>query len=147
MAVQIEMTEDVRKYNTKIFGPFTARQLKFTLIGVGCALPGLIFPNGVIAKLVVFLLILIPFLLCGYITYYSMTFDKLVLRVLYLYVLTPRKRKYKRINHYRVLLNELEKQEEKKKIASMQKKEKTAYEKSKKTKITYSNIPEYKIYR
>lgn len=149
MAIEVEMTEDIRKYDVKVIGPFNARQLACTLIGIACAVPGVLIPKSIDGKIIFGIICAAPAMLCGWVKYCGMHFETMFFRFLYLLVLTPKKRLYKRKNSYRAFVDELEKKEEQERVKTMSAKEKKAYLKEKKLKqqIKYSKLPQYKIYR
>ena len=147
--VVVEMSDDIRKYETKEFGPFTKRELKY--VGVGLAV-GIIFalivPASLVTRIVTGLVIFFVIAMCGYVKFGGMYFEVLALKCLYMFVLTPQCRKSKTQNMYRECLNEFDRQEEKKFYQSLSHKEQKKYTKSKNNKkITYSKKPEYKVYR
>lgn len=149
MAIEVQMTDDVRKYDTKVIGPFNKRQLMCVLIAIPCALPGVLIPKDIVLKILFSIILATPALLCGWIKYHGMYFEALFFRFLYLHVLTPKKRKYKSINLFRQAEKEYEKKAEREKIKSFSSKERKQYLKNKKKKQTvkYSKIPEYKVYK
>lgn len=148
MAIEMPMTEDIRKYDTKVIGSLNKRQMICTIIAAVVAIPAVAIPNDIVLKVFFVILFAVPIMLCGWISYYGMHLEVLIGRFFYLYILTPRIRKNISINTYRQLDKELAMQEEKEKINSLTSKERKEYYKNKKhTKIIYGNSPESKIYR
>ena len=120
--IEVPMTEDVRKYQPRVLGPFNLRQLVCIVLAASLALPlwGL-FDLETDDKILVMAIILFPIIACGWVKMDGLPFEKLLFRMIYYSILTPKKRKYVTENTY-----------------------KTAYvknkpQKPKKVKITYSN--------
>ena len=148
MAVEMPMTEDIRKYDAKVIGPLNKRQMICSIIATVVAIPAAVIPKDIVLKFFFVILFAGPVMLCGWINYYGMHLEVLIWRLLYLYRLTPRIRKNISINTFRQLEKELVLQEEREKIDSLTKKEKKEFRKNKKKKkIVYGNSSENKIYR
>lgn len=147
--ISVEMSDDIRKYETKDIGPFTYRQLICVLLaGIIFIIFAIILPVKLVFKLIFAALIALPVGLCGYIKICGLHLEGYLLRILYLYVLTPPKRKVKRDNPYRRALNNIKKAEEKAYYQSLSEKDKKAYDKKQKgIEIKYSQKAEFKIYR
>ena len=66
--IDVEMSDDIRKYETKSIGMFTPRQFACIVLGLVVALPiGLILPiQDVWNKIIVIILLALPIWLCGY---------------------------------------------------------------------------------
>ena len=145
--ITMEMSDDIRKYETKSIGPFTIRQV--ICIGIGCAysiplaaISGLDTANKVLLACV----LAAPAIACGYVKLDGAPFEVLFFRLLYWMVLTPKKRKMRGQNIYRSELARIAKQEEAMKMST--KPQQKAYMKKKKDKLVrYSRKPENKVYR
>ena len=148
MAVEVQMTEDVRKFDAKVIGPFNKRQMMCVMAGAVVALPAIIFPKDIMLKFVLTLFTAGPVAACGWIKYHGMYLEVMICRMIYLFFLTPQNRKYKIKNTYRESLNAVIKQEEKEKIKNLTSKERKEYYKNlKNNKVIYSKTPEYKVFR
>lgn len=148
--VEVEMSDDIRKYETKTAGPFTTRQLVFLVIAFIYALPiAIMVPIAIEYKILVAILLATPCILCGYVKMDGVNFEILVLRMIYLYFLTPAKRKQIVKNPFREELKKIKKQEEDKKIAAMTAKQRKKYikEQKKKKQVHYSKNAALKIYK
>ncbi len=147
--ITMEMSDDIRKYETKSMGPFTIRQV--ICIAVGCAYSAPIAamaPLETANKVLLFCLLALPAVACGYVKLDGAPFEVLFFRLLYWFFLTPRKRKMKGTNMYREELERIDRREERKKVSKMTKAQRAAYQKKKKNKvINYSRKPENKVYR
>lgn len=147
--IEVEMSEDIRKYEPKAVGPFTLRQLICFGIAAIIAIPiAILLPLRWDNKLLVACIIVVPIALCGYIKMDGMPFEVLVLRLVYMYILTPGKRKYKRENTYRTAMKRMQKQEEQRKMAKMTPAQQKAYlrRKNRKKSIVYSKKRQFKVY-
>lgn len=147
--INVEMTDDIRKFETKTTGPFTTRQL--ICIGIAClySFPiALSIPTSLSNKLLIGFIIAMPVVLCGYIKMDGAYFEVLALRILYLKFLAPKKRKYIAPNSFREEMKMFEKRKESQLMAKMTSSQRKKYIKSKEQKsITYSKKREYKVYR
>lgn len=147
MAVEIQMSEDIRKYQTKFIFDFTKRQAVCIGIGAVCGAIGMNIVPGANAMVKVALFIgfaAFP-ILCGWIRPENMPLEVFLARWLYFMFLTPAKRKYKEINHYRAIIKQIEARDERKITAGMTPAQKKEYLKQKKT-IIYSTRPDRKFY-
>lgn len=114
--IEVPMTDDIRKYQPKILGPFTLRQLICVILAAVAAIPlwGLI--NLEISdKVLVLCAIVFPIIACGWIKMDGLPFEKLIFRMIYFYCLTPKKRKYVTENTYKQALLKNKKPQPKKK--------------------------------
>ncbi len=149
--VEVQMTDDVRKYDVKVMGNFNKRQLISLVIGMVYSVPiTLIIPFGLMGKFIIWAILMTPALLCGWVKLMGMTFEMFFFRwMIYLIGIVPRKRKYKTNLTYREMEKKLDKEEERKLLEQMTSKEQKKYlkEKEKGKEIVYSKNPEYKIYR
>ncbi len=109
--IEVPMTNDIRKYQPKVLGPFNTRQIICIVLATVIAIPfwGLV-QMEMDDKILVMCAIMFPIIACGWITMDGLPFEKLFIRMLYFYVLTPKKRKYVSSNTYREILNKSKKQ-------------------------------------
>ncbi|MBP3278877.1 MAG: PrgI family protein [Butyrivibrio sp.] len=148
--ITVEMSDDIRKYENKSWGPFTTRQA--VCIGLGVLVAGviaLLIPVDTGNKITIGLILMIPFFLCGFVKLDGAYFETIAINMLYLYVLTPRKRKNIQKNTFAEEYKELLKREEQIKISKMDAATKKKYMATHgpKKKITYSSREEFKVYR
>lgn len=123
--IEVPMTDDIRKYQPKVLGPFNFRQLFCIILAAAFALPlwGLV-DLSVDNKVLVIAIVLFPIIACGWVKLDGLPFEKLIFRLIYYYFLTPKTRKYKTENTYKKAYDKNKPETSKKK---------------KKVKITYSN--------
>lgn len=148
--IEVEMSEDIRKYEPKAIGPFTLRQAICAGIAVCLGLPAaLIIPGDITVKVLIFCLFGGIPLACGYIKMDGAYAEVIVIRYIYSHMLTPRKRKYKRKNAFKEQIEILEKKEENAKLSQMTSSQQKSYQKQKAKKgtVKYSNKKEYRVYR
>ena len=95
--IEIEIPKDIRKYESKLIGPFTTRQAVCFVGGAVIAVPVFnicrqmgAFDLGSLLAICIFL----PFILCGWVKVYGMTFEQFFQTFLYSEYLAPKKRKY-----------------------------------------------------
>lgn len=146
--VQVEMSDDIRKYQTKSIGPFTTRQAVWLfigiLIGALCAIP---LPLSWDNKIIIGGFTACPIAFCGFKKMDGVNFEIFVIRYIYYKFLTPRKRKKKTRNSYKESLNQIRERKEKMKLRKMTPKQQKEYLKNKKNpKIEYSRKKAHKIY-
>ncbi len=102
--IEIRVPKDIRKYKTKIVGPFTARNI--VGLGIGLACGGLSFailksaPSDV--KLFVVMIFAIPGILIGWANFYGMPFEEYAKVAIINNFLTPQKILYKTKNEFDV---------------------------------------------
>ncbi len=142
--IEVEMSKDIRKYETKALGPLSIRQVICIIIAAAYSVPiGLLLPLSWDNKLIVIGALAIPGIICGKKNLINgMSFEIFVLKLLYKNVLTPRRRRVKFKNVYKEELRKEEKKERNAKYNALSKKEKKKYEKE--HTVTYSN--EHKVY-
>lgn len=146
--IDILMIEDIRKYETKFLGPLTKRQVVCSVIGIILgSIFAIVIPGEFTVKMVFFFIFGLPPALCGFIKFNGMPLEVFFTRFIYLYFLTPPKRKAKHINSFKAELLDIEKKEEQAKTSKMSKKEYKQYVKSKEKHVLYSTKPEYRVYR
>lgn len=146
--IDVEMTDDVRKYETKpILKIFTVRQgiCVGAGIGVGLIIGGMLPIKDITFKLIAIALIAIPIAMCGFVQLNGNYFEFVILRFIYLKFLTPQKRRNKQKNLAKMKIQEIQKADENEKLKNLTPSQKKKYYK-KKTSVKYSSKPEYKIY-
>ncbi len=128
--IEIPMTDDIRKYQPKVLGPFTLRQLVCSLLALLFALPFWILTSDMTIdnRILIVAFAALPVLSCGWIKMDGLPLEKLLFRILYFSVLTPKRRKYQSVNTYHSVYPRKKKTDDKK------------------IKITYSSKKELKKY-
>ena len=146
--ITMEMSDDIRKYDTKTIGPFTTRQVVSIGIGLAYSVPIAIVTNlDVGNKVLLVCLLALPAICCGYVTMDGAPFEVIACRFLYWFLLTPRKRKMKSKNKYRELYEQMETRAENQKLARMTKSQRKLYLKRKNNKtVVYSKKEVNKVY-
>lgn len=150
--LEVEMTDDIRRYKSKAMGNFTTRQAAYVFIGVVLgALVAFLLPFPITLRVMIAFLIATPFIVCGFITIDGCTFEVILIKWLYSNVLTPPQRKVKQKNIWR---KEDKAYEERRKAYFLRKlpeDKKKQYlkmlENEKNRVVVESTKPEYKIYR
>ena len=133
MALQCNMIKDIRKYEPKVMGPFTKRQMIYLVIGLAYSLPvGMLLPTTFDNKVIVTLALIAPMFLCGYLKMDGTPLEVIAIRWVYRTILTPAARKYKRPHPYLTALRKLEAEENKGK---------------KPVKVKPNKNPEFKVYK
>ena len=148
--ITVEMPDDVRQYENKVWGPFTFRQLICIGIGLLYSVPiALLIPAATQDKVLIWSVLIAPAVACGYVKMHGIYFEQIVLNLLYLFVLTPRKRKQVRKSDFRQQYDSLLKKEEEAKLSKMTAAQKKQYMEryGKNKKIIYSNRKEFKVYK
>ena len=127
--IELEVPKDIRKYETKLIGPFTTRQFICFIIAVGIAAGFYYLLHSYLERDLLFFLIIvldIPAVLCGWFKPYGMTFENFIRTALKTTVLSPAVRKYVIENKFSDKLREDKlKQANLKAIRKKQKKSKT----------------------
>ncbi len=147
--IEVEMSDDIRKYETKTLGPFTTRQLVCVVIGIVLGAPiAALVPVDITYKIVLFCVFAaIPFM-CGFIKMDGAHAEVILIRLAYKYFICPAKRKYILKNSFREALKAMEKREEQAKYANLSVSQQKAYKKQKENKqIRYSNKKGCRVYR
>lgn len=148
--IEVEMTDDIRKYETKTVGPFTTRQVISIVIGAAYSIPiGLLIPVSMDNKIFIMIMLAVPAFLCGFIKMDGMPFEALAARMLYMYVLTPTHRKYDTPCSFRKDMEAREKRILKRNLARLTPEQRKIYEKKHDPKnrvIRYSEKAKYKVY-
>ena len=126
--IELEVPKDIRRYEAKLFGPFTTRQLICFVIASVIAFGVYMLISSVIPTDVCFFLIIIidaPVLLCGWFKPYGMPFEKFIKTAFATTVLSPSARKYvtenKYFNKYKADLAKAAAQKKKKKSSNQSK--------------------------
>ena len=149
MAVEVEMTDDIRKYEPKTFGPFTTRQTVCLFIALAYSIPvGLFVPTSIDNKILIIIVVALPTIMAGYLKMDGANFEVLVLRLLYFKILAPGRRRYKSYNTFRAAMSQMEKKMERKQLARMSESSRKDYLDRKKQKkvVRYSRKKDFKIY-
>ena len=148
--LRIEMTDDIRKYEPKFVGPFTARQCACIFIALIVAIPIFAFLpiKEIVYRIAITATLVGPILMCGYIKIDGSYLEVLAIRCIYMYILTSPKRKVKATNIYKSYFDSLRKIEEENYVKSLSKKERKKYEKKKQEKKVIKDFKEgpYKLY-
>ena len=147
--IDVEMADDIRKYETKTLGMFTTRQLVALCIGAVYSLPiALLIPVSFENKLLIFGLLMAPAIICGFTKMDGTNFEVVAIRMIYTFFLTPAKRKRIQKNTFREAMEKRDQKEEKIMLSKMSDSKRKEYEKNKKKKvIKYSNRKEFKVYK
>lgn len=98
MAIEKEIPKDIRQYETKLIGPFTARQIFSLAPAIGLGLTAYFgLENYLIVDIRLFIvtLIAVPFILIGWYKPYGLPFEKFVKTAFISLVVAPPFRKYK----------------------------------------------------
>ena len=148
--ITVEMSDDIRKYENKTLGPFTTRQVVALSGGLllGSIL-ALLLPISLGNKFTVAIFVALPIIACGFVKLDGAYFETIALNMLYLYVLTPKKRKNIQKSDFMQEYEELTKKEEQIMLSKLDKAQKKAYQQTHgpNKKITYSSRSEFKVYR
>lgn len=149
--IEVEMTDDIRKYETKTVGPFTTRQLICIIIGAAYSIPiGLLLPVSTDNKVLIIILLMLPAFACGFVKMDGMHFETLAARMLYMYVLTPAHRKYVSPCSFRVEMENRDKRRLRRRLAKMspgkRKRYLKAHDPKNRTIQYYNDSTKYKIY-
>lgn len=95
--IELEVPKDIRKYEAKLFGPFTTRQLICFIIACIVAFFVYQFVGALIPRdVIIFLIIIVdlPVLLCGWFKPYGMAFEKFAKTAFTTSFVSPAVRKY-----------------------------------------------------
>ena len=114
--IEAQIPKDIRKYESKLVGPFTLRQLICFLIGCGCAFFGykIIGPIfGSDNSVTVAFFLAIPAIAFGWVKPYGMTLEKFLQTALISNFIAPKHRKYKIKNGYKEATVKFHKQDKK----------------------------------
>jgi hypothetical protein len=95
--IELEVPKDIRKYEAKLFGPFTTRQLICFVIACAVAFGVYTFLKDFIVQDILIMLILVidlPVLLCGWFKPYGMAFEQFAKVAFTTTFVSPSVRKY-----------------------------------------------------
>lgn len=95
--IELEVPKDIRRYEAKLFGPFTTRQLICFVIACAVAFVALKFLGELMPQDYAFFFIIIidlPVLLCGWFKPYGMPFEKFAKVAFTTTFISPPARKY-----------------------------------------------------
>lgn len=147
--VTVAMPDDIRQFETKFIGNLTLRQLVCIAIGAVFAIPtALLIPLDMMRKIIIGVLVEVPFFFAGWAKPQGMHFEIYVIRMIYYYVLTPRVRKVKMENPYYKSYKKILDAKEKAKLKKMSDKERNTYLRQKKNRvIKRSSKAQYKVYQ
>ena len=101
--IKLEVPKDIRRYETKLIGPFTTRQLICFVAAVAIAFGVYTLLNGLVPRDVAFILIIIiciPLILCGWFKPYGMHFEQFAKVAFTTTFVSPAVRKYVIENKY-----------------------------------------------
>lgn len=96
--IEVDMTQDIREYEPKLFGLVTSRQIVLLAIGCSYSIPLALFlplGNDINARFTVGMLCMIPVILLGWVKVYGMRLEQFLWQALLSLVLTPHNRIYK----------------------------------------------------
>ena len=150
--LEVEMTDDIRKYKAKALGRFTLRQTAYVAIGLVVGIiVALLVPLPITLRLTFGLIIVVPFALCGFVTIGGCTFEVILIKWVYSHILTPQKRKVIIKNPYREEYKDYEERRKQYYLKNLPEDKKKRYqemlEHEKKRIVKESDKPQYRIYR
>ena len=127
--IEIEMSKDIKDFEPKLIGYFSARQL--VCMGIACVLGiplALLLLKEMKIDMTIALLIIIVVMgfpiACGYVKLYGMYFDVFLFKCVIPMYLSPSKRKYKTVNTFEYFDPEKEKNNKNTKSKKLTKQEK-----------------------
>ena len=126
MSIEKEIPKDISKYESKLIGAFTTRQVVCGIPGILLAVGSYFLLRNYVAEDIVFFiafLVAIPFLLCGWYKPYGIPFEKYISIVFVSQVLAPKHRKYVTENTYKLPKEPQEESAPKKKKSKKKKKD------------------------
>lgn len=137
MAIEIEIPKDITKYEAKLMGPFTTRQIVCLVPAVLLAIATYNVGKKFVTQDTCYFLVLIvisPFLLCGWYKPYGMPFEKFIKTAFVSNILSPKHRKYITKNVYEEIykINDATQRKEIKKENKKENKKETKKENNKK---------------
>jgi len=107
--IEIEVPKDITKYEAKLIASFTTRQVGCLAIAAVIAVPTFLALRDAVPRDVatlIILLLVLPFVLLGWVKPYGMNFEQFVRTAFISNVLSPKKRKYVTMNVYDYLEDE-----------------------------------------
>ena len=133
--INVQMSDDIRKFETKVISFLTFRQLICVFIGLLYSIPlSLLIKTGWETRIIWICLFASPAVAMGFIKWDGLHFEGIVLRILYMYILTPSKRKVICKNPYREGIQYIKDKEEKAKLDKMTPAQQKKYKKLKEQK-------------
>lgn len=125
MSIEKEIPKDISKYESKLIGPLTTRQVLCGIPAVLLAIGSYFLLRNIVSDDVVFFvafLVAMPLLLCGWYKPYGIPFEKYISIVFVSQVLAPKHRKYVTENSYKIPDESQSKETKKKKKDKKKKK-------------------------
>lgn len=101
--IEIEVPKDIRRYEAKLVGAFTARQVGCLVAAAVICVPVFFLLKDILPRDAITLIIMIlaiPFVLVGWVKPYGMTFELFARTAFISNVLSPKQRKYVTMNVY-----------------------------------------------
>ena len=109
--IEVKIPKDVRRFETKIVGPLTARQLVCGVLGIAAVLAVTftvcLFTPSIVDK-VIQAFAAVPFAIVMFAKPYGLPFEKFFVIFLYSYVFSPSSRKYVSKNRYSEIEKKIE---------------------------------------
>lgn len=142
--IEVEMSDDIRKYEPKLLGPLTKRQLICLILSALLFFPTYLFFSDIedmTNRVLLSCIPAIPTILCGWMKYDGAPFEIFVLRGFIINNYLPKQRKYRSELRLKEKLDEIKKEERISKMSAKERKQN-----AKKKKITYSKDKELKLY-
>lgn len=107
MAIERNIPQDICQYESKLIGPLTTRQVGFLIpalvLGIGAFILTGKLGWGQDARIFTGILLSTPFLLCGWVKLYGITFEKFISMIFVTQFLAPKHRLYKTENTFKFL--------------------------------------------
>ena len=102
--IEIQMSRDIKEFEPKVIGYFTARQLKCSGVGLLIGLPAAVLtPGGLGIKLIVGMLLAMPVIACGWVDLFGMPLHVYLRHILFNCILTPQNRRFESENEFHAL--------------------------------------------
>ena len=134
--IEVPMTDDIRKFETNIVGPFTLRQVVCVAVAALVAIPVFIFWEGEVTdKIFPAMIAAGPILAFGWIKMDGCPAEMILMRYLFTKFLAPPMRKALTESEYHKEFVKLKKEEQKKKNGGKEVKEVIRYSNKKKNRI------------
>lgn len=132
--LEAQIPKDIRKYESKMVGPFTLRQLICFIAAVVLAYfayKGITSFSTADVATPVCVLVAAPIIMVGWVKPYGMPMEKFIQTSFISTILAPKVRKYKTKNQYRLASTRLQKMEQKEYKKRLKKDKKLAQENKK----------------
>lgn len=116
--VEVQIPKDIRRYKTKVVGPFTMRTLICFIIACICAYGGWLIAKNLLGvesisdAVPVCMTLMAPAIIFGWISPYGMTMEVFLASTVISMFLAPKHRKYKIDNTYEGILKDIDKEEQ-----------------------------------